>query len=85
MLLGVVQKGLTNSFLSNIIELKNWIQNPKNEDIRKIIDEVYHEKKHAIWMIYVLKIVLIQTYKFVKTLGHELSCNKSNDLPQMIQ
>ena len=46
---GVVRKVLTNSFLSNIIALKNWywIQNAKNEDVRKI-DEVYREKKPAI-------------------------------------
>ena len=35
--------------------------------------------------IYYLNIVLIQTYKSVKTLGHELSCNESNTLPQTIQ
>ena len=46
------ERFLTHSFLSNIIALKNWywIQNAKNEDIRKI-DEVYREKKPAIWML----------------------------------
>ena len=35
--------------------------------------------------IYFLKIILIQTYKSVKTLGQELSCNESNALLQMTQ